>query len=99
MDPNQYQNDRDEHRFHTACGLQLLGQLGLQPISFHVETYSRRQFVSSAKQFLPPRIFLQRRRRGIFVENAPREIPSSGRSDIFRYAAPDGALNFYFFWF
>ena len=36
----------------------------------------------------------ERRRRGICVATRPKKIPSSVRSDIFRHAAPDGALSF-----
>jgi hypothetical protein len=41
---------------------------------FTLKPYSRRKFVSSAKQFLPPRFFFSAVRRGIFVE--PETIKS-----------------------
>ena len=80
MDPNQYQNDRDEHRLHTACGLQLLGSLVCSLSRFTLKHYSRRKSESSAKQFLPPRFFFSAVRRGIFVETHPK-----------KFQAPSGA--------
>jgi hypothetical protein len=93
MDPNQYQNDRDERRLHAACGLTVNGQLGLQPFSFHVETLFPAQ-VNVQRQAIPAAaIFFQRHRRGIFVETRPK-YSSSVRSGIFRYAAPMGLWIF-----
>ena len=64
--------------------------------SFTLKPYSRRKFVSSAKQFLPLHTFLQRRRREIFVETRLKKFPAPSGAKYPEYAARRG-LGFYCF--
>jgi hypothetical protein len=59
-------------------------------VSFHVETLFPAQVCVQRQTILAAAIFLQRRQARHICRNAPKEIPSSVRSDIFRYATPPG---------
>jgi len=76
----------------------VIGRLGLQPVSFHVEKLFPAQVCVQRQTIPAAAIFLQRRRRGIFVETHPKKFQAPAGA-TYSDMPPRWGLGFYCFWF